>query len=184
MRVLSALIDISSNAFVAAGSQRKDFPDPMERALLGIAASRLAAASPGRQAEEAAASQAADEIRQQALQQESLDASRVGAAGEVVIGIGHELSQPLTVVVNSLSAAHRLLVSSLMPPSSLSVEAQSMSSCRYASSCASHLCEPRSHPAGFGGPPAQGRRSGRRQHDQAHRDQHRPSGSANARGRQ
>jgi PAS domain S-box-containing protein len=67
----------------------------------------LAAANEGLVAERLERSQA--DLRFQKLQNEVSRAARVTAANQMAAALAHELSQPLTAVVNSVNAARRLL---------------------------------------------------------------------------
>lgn len=67
----------------------------------------LATANAGLVAERLERSQA--DLRFQKLQNELSRAARVTAAGQMAAALAHEISQPLTAVVNSVNAAKRLL---------------------------------------------------------------------------
>src|SRR3981189_1088029 len=51
------------------------------------------------------------DLRFQKLQNEFFHAARVTAAGQMAAALAHEISQPLTAIVNSVNAAKRLLAS-------------------------------------------------------------------------
>jgi signal transduction histidine kinase len=75
--------------------------------------SELAHANEGLVAERLERSQA--DLRFQKLQNELSRAARVTAASQMAAALAHEISQPLTAVVNSVNAAKRLLARGGLP---------------------------------------------------------------------
>jgi K+-sensing histidine kinase KdpD len=109
MRVFASSIGIGGGAFVVVGSRREDFPAHIDRMLVAIGARQVAVATRHLHAGAMLASRTSSAARVRELQLENLDAARFSATVQIVTGIAHELSQPLTAVVNSLNTANRLL---------------------------------------------------------------------------
>jgi signal transduction histidine kinase len=122
------IIPIGFNAYaglVAVGCERSDFPTETDRMLLTVAANHAATAFRSanliherRRAEEEVR-KARDQLEMKVMERtaelqrtmtELTHMNRVATAGVLSASIAHEISQPLTAIVTSASAARRWLV--------------------------------------------------------------------------